>query len=145
MNLQGYQVTHDETHEVFTFWSIGPRGPIGKFIVYDKIGPKSYNLGLGDWDPDKMCIDDTARSNNEDHEKVLATVALTVVDFLNHHTDSRILVRGSTTSRTRLYQMEINSNWQEISQLFELEGYLNGAWKSFKPNVNYEAFVIRKK
>lgn len=145
MNLQGYQVLHDDKHELFTFLSNGPRGSIEKFIVYDKIGPKSYNLGFGDWDHDKMAIDDTARSNNGDREQVLTTVALTVINFLNHHPDSKVFVRGSTASRTRLYQMGINSNWQEISQLLELEGYLNGDWKSFKPSVNYEAFVIRNK
>lgn len=55
-------------------------------------------------------------TNNEDRQKVLATVADTVVDFLNNHRQAAIFAKGSTASRTRLYQMNILAYWKEITE-----------------------------
>lgn len=72
------------------------------------------------------------RSNNEDRNKVLATVAFTTIEFMRHHPQAIVFARGSTPSRTRLYQISIQANWLEISKMFSVEGYYHANWEPFK-------------
>lgn len=73
----------------------------------------------------------------------MATVASTVIDFMNHHPRAIIMAEGETPAKTRLYQMGINANWNDISQLFEIEGFIEGHWETFNQMKNYEAFILR--
>jgi hypothetical protein len=41
--------------------------------------------------------------------------------------------------------MGINSNWHEISQLFEVDGFADGNWEPFEQGKNYKAFILRAK
>ena len=41
--------------------------------------------------------------------------------------------------------MGINSNWHEISQLFDIIGFANNNWETFKQGKNYEAFALKAK
>ncbi len=52
---------------------------------------------------------------------------------------------GSTPGRSRLYQMSINSKWQEIREVYCVEGYVNDDWGHFQPGKYYEAFSIKLK
>lgn len=63
---------------------------------------------MGDIDTGSGEIDDLSVSNNQDTKKVLATVAKTVVDFIEQHPKA-IVMEGSTPARTRPYQMGIRS------------------------------------
>ena len=69
--------------------------------------PPIYNLGFGDQDPNSEKTDDVVVNNNEDRDIVLATVANTIVEFCNYYGNHYIYAKGSTTARTRLYQMGI--------------------------------------
>jgi len=75
-------------------------------------------------------VDYYSKSNNEDTEKVLATVAATVFGFFKKHPDAIVYATGSTDTRTRLYQMGINKYFSEIEAdyhiLGELKNRLNG-------------------
>lgn len=116
MNLVRYPVVVDREHLTYKFLSKGPNGIIRKIVFYRKIDDNMFNLEFGDWDVGKREIDDKARSNNNDRNKVIATVALTVTDFIKHYPQTVIVARGSTPARTRLYQMGIFANWPEISK-----------------------------
>ena len=70
-------------------------------------------------------------SNNQDAERVLATVASTVIDFTDHYPDVIIYAEGSTDSRTRRYQMGINKYWSEIDPIFEVFGLMEN--QGFQP------------
>lgn len=133
----------------YEFYSEGPKGIIKKIIRYrliQEIPFKIYNLGFGDWDENASDVNDIVNTNNQDRQRVLATVADTVLDFLKSHPDASVFARGSTTSRTRLYQMNISAFWREISDAsFIVKGYLNKEWKPFQKGINFEAFIIRKK
>jgi TRAP-type uncharacterized transport system substrate-binding protein len=74
---------------------------------------------------------------------VLATVAATVIDFMEDHPDAIIIATGSTLSRTRLYQMGIAKVSDEINQGFEIQGYINNSWQPFQKGVNYSAFLLK--
>lgn len=135
----------DDAHTQYEFISEGPRGNILKAVIYDQIEEDLFNLAFGDWNAELKRIDDTNRSNNSDRDKVLATVAATAIDFTNKFPDAIIYTEGSTPARTRLYQMGITHNLEEISETFEIEGYINETWEPFQKGHNYEAFLVRRK
>ncbi len=129
----------------YDFFSEGPRGRIRKAVFYLQIGKNLFNLGFGDWNEELQDLDDSSRSNNGDRDKVLATVAFTALDFTSKFPDARVLAVGSTSARTRLYQMGIADNLLEINKNFEVEGFLEGLWQPFQRGRNYEAFLIKRK
>ena len=104
-----------------------------------------FNLGFGDWNEVKQTLDDSNRSNNGDRDQVLATVAFTAVAFFSEFPEAQIFIEGSTSSRTRLYQMGISYNYLEISRDFEVKGFISERWELFRPGRNYEAFLITRK
>jgi hypothetical protein len=54
-------------------------------VSYQRMANGLFNLAFGDWDDEGMKINDRTRSNNGDRQKILATVATTVLDFLHYH------------------------------------------------------------
>lgn len=145
MTLAKYPVTTDHNHSTYEFLSEGPKGTVKKVVFYQEIEQGVFNIAFGDWDEEKQGINDNIRSNNNDRDKVLATVGSTIIDFLKNHPGVTLFARGSTPARTRLYQMAIVSNWREIKQLFEVVGFVNGNWEVFTENTNYEQFALRAK
>jgi len=145
MNLEKYSVVSDSNHVTYEFLSEGPKGTIKKVVFYQEVEKNVFNLAFGDWDEQAQKINDDARSNNKDMDKVLATVASTVIDFIKHHPIAVILAEGFTPSRTRLYQMGIQANWQEIGKLFKIAGFREGQWEFFEKGRNYKAFSLKTK
>jgi len=131
----------------YLFISMGPKGRIKKMVKFDlhRGGrPAFYTLSFGDWLTGEM-IDDKIITNNRDSHKILATVAATVVDFMDKNPDALILAMGSTPARTRLYQMNINKYLPMIGALFVVEGFIRGAWQPFKYGPTYTAFLLKHK
>jgi hypothetical protein len=145
MKYSKYPMKVGQTHTKYEFTSDGPRGKILKAVIYGQIEEDLFNLAFGDWNTKLQKIDDTNRSNNGDRDKVLATVAATAIDFTDKFPGAIIYTEGSTPSRTRLYQIEIAKNLEEVSESFEIEGYINGSWEPFQRGRNYEAFLVRRK
>jgi hypothetical protein len=148
MNIEQYLIISDNSHLSYKFKSIGPKGIIQKIVFYRKLNTfneDTYNLSFGDLDEINGDIDDQAISNNNDATKVLYTVALTVLLFVNHFPEANVLIVGSTNSRTRFYLMAISRNIIKIGTLFEILGFRNDHLEKFKPLLNYEAFLIKKK
>lgn len=149
MSLEKYPSKANTIETVFTFISEGPKGKIVKRIRYRKVkldGYKNvYNLGFGDKMRNSNKIDDLVVTDNQDREKVLATVANSVLIFTKRRPKSNILVIGSTPPRTRLYQMAISKYFDELSKIFEIKGYLFGYWLPFDENLNFVAFLITRK
>ncbi len=145
MQRDRYIPLSDSARVTYEFLSSGPKGTIKKVVQYIALRQGIYNLGFGDWDEEAQSIRDDVRTNNDDRDKVLATVAFTVFDFMEYHPGAIIFAEGSTPARTRLYQMGISENLTEIRQLFEVEGYYNGNWEPFRKDRNYHAFSIKAK
>jgi hypothetical protein len=55
----------------------------------------------------------------------LATIAATVLEFTKRFPDVMVYAKGSTPARTRLYQIGISANWDEIVNLHTLKGNLD--------------------
>ena len=144
MHLERYEF---EVHgNRYFFFSEGLKGKIKKAILYRKFDEIStYNLVFGDWSKRLGRIDDQAVTNNGDRQKVLATVAASVIHFMSTHPEASIFAIGSTPPRTRLYQMGIRAYLMEITFRFEIEGFIHGQWEPFRPGRNYEGFLITNK
>jgi hypothetical protein len=149
MNLNAYKFSASDTFLDFEFESNGPKGKIRKIVRYSPQnagGVTYFNLGFGDLNPKTGKIDDLAISNNQDREKILATIAATVLEFTQHFPDAIVYAKGSTPARTRLYQIGISANWSKIKLLLHVFGFeQNKGWEPFRKNVNYEAFLVKRK
>ena len=148
MNKERYQVISKSNHLDFEFESEGPRGRIKKAIIYrphNVDGITYFNLGFGNWNDDTKEIDDKAISNNLDRDKILVTVAVSVLEFTKGFPDMPVFIEGSTPARTRLYQMGISANMSEIETVLKVYGRQDGEWKPFRKNVNYDAFMAWRK
>lgn len=149
MNLEQYNYQSSGSFLDFEFLSAGPQGEIKKVVRFSQIQAEPspvYNLGFGDWNEKQNKIDDFVISNNKDAERVLATVASTVINFTDHYPDAIVYAEGTTASRTRRYQMGINKYWHEIAPIFDVFGLIeNVGFEPFQSGKNYIAFVVRRK
>ncbi len=148
MNLDRYPHLTNATFLDFEFESDGPNGKIKKVVRYspqNANGHTYFNLAFGDWNESTGVIDDSVISNNLDRDRILATVASTVLEFTSHFPDVPVYAQGSNATKTRLYQMGISANWAEIEPILLVFGFYKGKWELFHKNVNYEAFLARRK
>jgi hypothetical protein len=147
MGLEEYESKSNKAQTTFDFISEGSKGQILKSVRFVKIkGVRNvYNLAFGDKRQGSNRIDDRVVSDNQDRDKVLATVAGAVIAFTNHYPKANIFFRGSTDSRTRLYQMAIAKYYEELSNRFAILGLTENGWVPFEKNITYIAFLINCK
>ena len=148
MNLDKYDIETEVNSTYFEFVSKGTHGSIVKVIKYSKIfeDQEIYNLGFGDKNLTSGEFDDKVISNNGDTNMVLATVASTLHEFFNEYPNAIVYSKGSSPSRTRLYQINILKYLNEIVSEFEVFGELEDNIERFKKGVNYLGFyVVRHK
>lgn len=146
MGNERYELAEDSDALIFEFISVGPKGKIPKLVMYSETHIEGlYNLGFGDKNTLTGVIDDMVVTDNQDSQKVLATVASTVYAFMNKYPDALITATGSTRARTRLYQMGIAKNLDTITIDFTVLGRKEGIWHLFEKNVEYDAFLISLK
>jgi hypothetical protein len=103
--------------------------------------PTVFNIGFGDVDKDGN-INDLIITGNDDSQKVLATVSLTIIKFFEKYPECYVFATGSTKSRTRLYRIGISNNIKEIEEMFDVFGFIDNKWGKFEKGSNYEAFLI---
>jgi hypothetical protein len=137
MDIERYQIENNISSVYFEFISIGSKGSIVKVIKYTKINddPLVYNLGFGDKNLTYETVDDRAVTNNGDTDRVLVTVAFTIYAFYKEYLDASVYLSESTTSRTRLYQININKFYDYISRDFIIYGELEKGFERFKKGV----------
>jgi hypothetical protein len=150
MLLERYEYKSRKSYRQFDFYSKGPKGKIRKVVLYTFLrridGIDYYNLGFGDYDEGKKKVNDLSVSDNKDRDKILATVAMTALEFTSHYDECRIVFEGSTPARTRLYQMGIAKYYKGISELFDIQGLTEkDGWRPFRVGDNYMAFLASRK
>ncbi len=146
MNLERYQLITNEATLTFEFISKGPKGHITKWIRYVKFDDENiYNLGFGDKKDNEDDFDDEVVTDNKDSQKVLATVAISVLQFTENRRDTWVFATGSTKSRTRLYQIGIAQNLVELRRYFYIYGLIINKWVKFEKNISYDAFLVKRK
>jgi len=147
MQEGSYQVKQSQRIYQYEFFSEGPKGRIRKVIQFQTITDYNnlFNLAFGDWDEKLRTINDMVKSNNDDRQKILVTVAQTVFRFMKDHPDAAVIAQGSTPARTRLYQMGIASFWDDINMYFNVYALIEQQWEPFVGKRNYQALLLENK
>jgi hypothetical protein len=147
MELPRYQIENSVGSKYFEFVSSGVNGNIVKVVKYVPFPNQEglFNLGFGDKNQESDELDDLVVSNNGDTEKVLATVGMTVYEFFEEHPSATVYLKGSTDSRTRLYQISISKFIEQISSEFDVYGELEEEFERFKKNISYKGVLIQKR
>lgn len=136
----------NRTNELyFDFISVGKKGVIHKRITFIELQYGFFNMGLGDLNPETAEVDYYSVSDNGDRNIVLATVSGIIESFFELYPSHTIYFKGTSESRTRLYQMAINHYYDELSERFYILGELDDKMTRFKRNTNYKSFLILKK
>ena len=141
------QVTNDYLE--YEFMSIGPKGAISKVIQFTPTRDETiFNLALGNKKKDGG-IDDMARDDNKDRDKILATVVSVLRIFFAAYPEKWIFFTGSSPERTRLYRMAITLNYETLSTDFEIVGLLRDMDAfldvPFERGIDYFGFLVRLK
>lgn len=141
MDTETYAVTEVQPLS-YSFISVGPKGAIRKIVVFQKTGvADEYNLALLDETP--AGFSDLTISDNNDMERVLATVIQTIDLFFEQLPQSVLIFTGSSAARTRLYRAVIAKYLHRASAQFTIFGVRNDDVEKFVSNTNYTAFIIR--
>lgn len=144
MDQPHYDVQRSLRSNVYLFVSEGKKGRVKKKVQFDLLQAGIFNLGFGDWKDGDSGFDDLAITDNGDMEMVLSTVVRIAAEFLSENPGATIHLTGSTPARTRLYRIIISNRYEEIRNSYSVWGYLNGRFRPFQKNINYEAFLISK-
>lgn len=142
MNEPSYPFSRVEDRFVFEFDSVSDTKIVKKLVEFRLIDADValYNLALVDIMSDGTASD-LSVSNNQDMPKVLATVFRALLYFFDKNPQSKVLIQGSTKSRTRLYQMAIVKYLSEIEHKFSIWGFIEDDFERFGKGENYEGFV----
>lgn len=146
MKQHFYKYLRDEDCLWFEFESVSKQKTVKKVVVYTPFQENSnvFNLALADAFPDGSYSDKSV-TNNDDMEKVMATVIRTVLRFFEKYPTKMLYIEGSTAERTRLYRIIISRELSEIEKTFTVYGLLESDTVIFQKNQNYNAFVIALK
>ena len=144
--MERYELKAEDDLMVFDFVSDGPKGRIVKLVKFSETNLKDlFNLAFGDKDLNTGDLNDLSISNNGDSEKVLATVVSAVYAFTDYYPNSFVFATGSTKARTRLYRMGLTKYLNEVAKDFEIYGLRNNEWENFEKEIEYEAFLAKRK
>ncbi len=151
MNYEKYNnVSANSNFLKYEFNSFGPKGVIQKCIHFTETSnAQIFNLAFGNL-LENGSIDDLAIDNNLDRNKILATVVSIIYEFSYHYPEKWVFFCGSTIERTRLYRMAITTNFEELSNDFEILGVIDDielgfVYKPFQKGINYFGFLIKQK
>jgi len=146
MKRPKYTLKAERELTIFEFVSEGPNGIIPKLIEFTESNLKNfYNLAFGDKDEKTGKINDKVISNNNDTDKVLATVASAVLAFTDRYPEAWVYATGSTNSRTRLYRMGINKYFEDVENEFFIFGESDDKWLPFEKEKDFEGYVVKRK
>lgn len=144
MKEKFYPFRASEDYLSYYFESRSEERTIHKAVQFEKIGADIYNLAFGDLDESRE-INDLCVSNNQDMNKVLATVVRTALTFFEAYSDRRVYFTGSSKARLRVYSAILAREFENWKPVFEVLGMQNGKLAPFEQGVNYEAFIINRK
>lgn len=146
MKQPKYHLKAEKELTIFEFISEGPKGDIPKLIEFTETNLSGFfNLAFGDRNKVTGKLDDKAITNNNDAEKVLATVVSAVYAFTDKYPEAWVYATGSTASRNRLYRMGIVKYLEEVKNDFYIFGELADNWYEFDKNVDYDGFAVKRK
>jgi hypothetical protein len=157
MKIEKYP-SNQISSNAYQFFSEGTRGRYEIRVNFSYLGQSLYNLGFGVWNSDKEEIDDSIEIRNGDMDRILATVSQLTFQFLESNSQVIVLASGSSTVRTRKYQIGIGQNLDSLNSRYCISGFIAdrdkdgiisgaypnwiGTWSNFEKGRNYDAFLI---
>ncbi|MCF0064211.1 hypothetical protein MUK70_26530 [Dyadobacter chenwenxiniae] len=139
-----YPYLASEDYLSFTFKSISEKRIICKKAEFLPISDDIYNFAFGDL-ADENAIDDRAVTDNKDMNMVLATIIQILLEFLETHKNKAVYFQGSTTSRTRMYQIILRRekpNWENRLIVY---GIFNDEIMPYETDFSFDAFIVKQK
>lgn len=124
MKAESYDLTSEDNF--YLFFSIGTKGVFPKIIVFETITENVYNLAFGDLNIINGEISDLSTSNNGDMTKIMATVIKSIIIFLEKNPSAIVNFKGSTTTRTKLYQRIIVNYGSDFLKKYRIFGIEEG-------------------
>jgi hypothetical protein len=145
MNVKPYSINYDSKRLTFGFESISQKQVIQKIVLFSPLNETAtiFNLALCDLDENGELHDDII-SNNDDVEKIMATVIAIIGLFFETQPNKKVFFESNSPARTRLYQIAINKVFDSLSS-FLIEGIIENKIEIFQKNKNYTAFFVSKK
>jgi hypothetical protein len=129
----------------FQFISEGPRGRIAKQIQFTLLfKPRIYMLQLGDIN-EYGGFDRSAISNNGDKNRILATVIQAIEVFTTRYPDRSIRIWSLSAERSRLFQIAISKNFQQLSTKFTVQTMAREGFLLFRKDIDKTDFVLNHK
>lgn len=146
-------------HHTYLFISEGPKGEIIKAVKLSRVRQKQfkssiYNLAFGNWNDTTNEIDDMSRSNNYDIQKVLNTVFIIAIRFLESKPGRVLGFQGSMDSksvalrknqRNYVYRRLIDQNWDFLNESYLIFGIQSKKLVRYEPGIDYDGFLVRPK
>lgn len=93
-------------------------------------------------------LDDSTVSNNQDMNRIVATVFRAILTFFEHYSTKLIYFQGSDMKgvRTRLYRVLIARELDKATELFTIYGRrMDDLIEAFAPNNDYIGLVFQRK
>ncbi|GAB2548464.1 DUF6934 family protein [Spirosoma aerophilum] len=142
-----FDVSNDALNYQFT--SVGKEHTISKRIQFTPFPDNAllYNLALGDVMPDGN-LDDSIISNNQDLNRVMATVFRAILSFFDRYPSKLVYFQGSDEAgiRTRLYRVLITRELDKATELFTIYGCdASKSIEEFTPNRDYTGFIFQRR
>jgi hypothetical protein len=146
MNRPSYEIAISNNRRRYEFVSIGPKGTIHKAVEYLYLDYLNvWNLGFGDLDLESGYIADDVVSDNGDGPKVLTTVALTLLEFLDEYPNEVVIFTGSDDRRTRIYYRIIKRFRFDFDGQLQITSLtLDGIEVDIETDMQHSAFIIRR-
>jgi hypothetical protein len=139
-----YECLFERLGQMFTFKSTGKQ-TIFKIVLFNPTTePNIYSVTLGNLQDDAS-IDVSAKDGNGDGEFVLSTVAKAIAFFLSDYPEASIIIEGTTPIRTRLFQIAISRELDDLGTYFDIRGLDGTKLEIFQPGKTYQGFVISLK
>src|SRR5471030_3075964 len=123
MDIDHYDnIERSADYKRYSFISKGPNGDLLKLVKFNSFSqiPDSYNLSLGTIRGEITDYDET--TNNNDRDKVLATVFYIARIFSQRYPERKIFIKGRNGVTTRLYRGAINHAFKEIIKEYFIYG-----------------------
>jgi hypothetical protein len=143
MKQEYYEYYSDNQCLYFEFESVSKSKTVKKIIVFSPLenNQNLYNLALADANEDGS-FSDKAVTNNDDMEKVIATVIQAILRFFEKYPSKWVYIEGSTPDRTRLYRIVISKELLEVKKIVDIYGILGAEIEEFIKNRAYDSFVL---
>jgi hypothetical protein len=142
MDIDRYEaIDRSADFKQYTFISKGPKGDLLKLVKFSAFPQvsDSHNLALGTIRGELADFIET--TDNNDRDKILATIFHIARIFSHAYPDQKIFIKGRNEVTTRLYRGAINHGYAEIVKEYFIYG---GTYAEIADKYNFELFIGNK-